>query len=88
MHNVKDNRKMNLPYMIFQDLVKVVDGVVSIIQYGMHLSYMILQFYVNVNIDPSVPHSKKHTVGPVPKFRWQNSNFIHLHFINMHSYCN
>ena len=38
MHHVQANNQINLPALIFQDLIKVIRDSIKTIPYGMHLS--------------------------------------------------
>ena len=51
MHHIQTNNKINLPTLIFQDLIKVVQGSIKTIPYGMHLSYLIRKVGCNVEVD-------------------------------------
>ena len=66
MHHIQTNNKINLPTLIFQDLIKVVQGSIKTIPYGMHLSYLIRKVGCNVEVDLFLQQSKytsfdKHT---------------------------
>ena len=54
MHHVQAINKINLPTLIFQDLIKVIRGNIKTIPYDMHLSYLIRKAGCNVKVDPSL----------------------------------
>ena len=68
MHYIQADNKINLPALIFQDLIKVVQGGIKTIPYGMHLSYLIRKVGCKVEVDLPLQQSKytsfdKHTLG-------------------------
>ena len=58
MHHVKVGDQINLPSLIFQDLIKVVYGSIKTTPYGMHLSYIIMKARCNVTVNPPLQLSK------------------------------
>ena len=42
MYHVQVGNKINLPTLIFQDLIKVIRGSIKTILYGIHLCYIMI----------------------------------------------
>ena len=66
MHHLQTGNKINLPTLIFQDLIKIIRDNIKTIPYGMNLSYLIKWKRCNVEVDPPLQQSKytlfdKHT---------------------------
>ena len=81
MYRVQQLSVINLPTLIFQDLIKLVKGNVKTIPYVMHLSCFILRMRCNVSVDPPVAWSKftsfnRHTIAQMHYVRDEYDNYV------------
>ena len=81
MYHIHVDNKINLPALIFQDLIKVVQGSIKTITYNMYLSYLIRRAGCNVLVVLSFQRSKyvsfdKHTLGRMQYIMDAQGNYV------------
>ena len=81
MHYVQASNKINLPTLIFQDLIKVVQGSMKTIPYSMHINHIIRNVGCNVIVDPLLQMSKytsfdKNTFGQMHYVMDIHGNYV------------
>ena len=81
MQHVQADNQINLPALIFQDLIKIVRGSIKIISYGIHLSHIIKKMGYNVDMDLPLLQSKytsfdKHTLARMQYVMDPQGNYV------------
>ena len=81
MHHLQLENKINLPTLIYQDLVKTIKGNIKTIPYDMHLSYLIRKMGCNVDMDSPLHQSKyttfdKHTFSLMQYIKDGHGNYV------------
>ena len=81
MHHLQVGNKINLPTLIFQNMIKIVKGNIKTIPYGMHLSYLIRRKRCNIDVDPLLQQSKytsfdKNTFGRMQYIMDAQGNYV------------